>query len=78
VPAALATYTRHAAYAAFEESSRGTLEVGKLGDLAVYADDPFEVEGDDLAHVVPDMTVIGGDVVFDRPPAGTPDDDPPR
>jgi predicted amidohydrolase YtcJ len=66
---AIATYTTHAAYAAFEERSRGSLEPGKLGDLAVYADDPFELPTDDLANLAPDLTVIGGEVVFaDTPP----------
>jgi predicted amidohydrolase YtcJ len=63
---AVETYTRYAAYAAFEESSRGSLEVGKLGDLAVYPDDPFDLEDELVLAVDPDLTVIGGDVVFDR------------
>jgi predicted amidohydrolase YtcJ len=61
--AAIATYTRHAAYAGFEEHTRGSLERGKLGDLAVYPDDPYEVTVDDLADVAPDIVVIGGTVV---------------
>ncbi|MDX6533917.1 MAG: hypothetical protein QOF68_1661, partial [Gaiellales bacterium] len=63
---AIETYTRHAAYAAFEESSLGTLEVGKFGDLAVYPDDPFDVEDELILAVDPDLTVVGGEVVFDR------------
>ncbi|MCM2268515.1 MAG: amidohydrolase, partial [Thermoanaerobaculia bacterium] len=34
---ALATYTRDAAYAAFEEHDKGTLEVGKLADVTVLS-----------------------------------------
>jgi predicted amidohydrolase YtcJ len=64
--AAIATYTRHAAQAGFEEHTRGSLEPGKLGDLAVYPDDPYDVAVDDLAGITPDLVVIGGDVVYDR------------
>jgi predicted amidohydrolase YtcJ len=63
---AVETYTRHAAYAAFEEGSRGSLEPGKLGDLAVYPADPFELAADDLPALVPDVTVVGGEVAFQR------------
>jgi predicted amidohydrolase YtcJ len=61
--AAIATYTRHAAYAAFEEHTRGSLEPGKLGDLAVYPDDPYGLAVDDLAGVAPDVVMIGGEIV---------------
>jgi predicted amidohydrolase YtcJ len=63
---AIETYTRHAAYAAFEEGSRGSLEPGKLGDLAVYPADPFELAADDLPALAPDLTVVGGETVFQR------------
>ena len=66
VRTAIETYTRHSAFAAFEERSRGTLEVGKLGDLAVYPEDPFAIETDRLLDVAPDLTVVGGEVVFER------------
>jgi predicted amidohydrolase YtcJ len=66
VGTAIATYTRHAAYAAFEEHTRGSLEPGKLGDLAVYADDPYHADADGLRKIAPDMTVIGGRVAFNR------------
>ena len=71
---AITTYTRHAAHAAFEERSRGSLELGKLGDLVVYPDDPYKLPVDDLPGLVPDLTVIGDDVVSEaarqsEPPA---------
>jgi predicted amidohydrolase YtcJ len=69
---AIATYTRHAAHAAFEEHTRGSLEPGKLGDLAIYPDDPYGAAVDDLPNMAPDMTVIGGQVVFNRATASRP------
>ena len=42
--AALRAYTAGGAYASFEESEKGTLEVGMLADLQVYDQDPIDVE----------------------------------
>jgi predicted amidohydrolase YtcJ len=42
--AALKAYTAGGAYATFEESDKGTLEVGMLADLQVYDQDPIELE----------------------------------
>jgi len=44
VEEALRLYTVNAAYAAFQENSRGTIEEGKLADLVVLSEVPFEVE----------------------------------
>jgi predicted amidohydrolase YtcJ len=63
VHTAVATYTSHGAYAAFEERLKGTLEPGKLGDLAVYAADPLELDPATLDDLEADMTVVGGVVV---------------
>jgi predicted amidohydrolase YtcJ len=59
-------FTKDAAYAAFEEKSRGTIEPGKLADLTI-------VEGDLLAMPAPELfkakvryTVVGGEVVFGK------------
>jgi predicted amidohydrolase YtcJ len=62
---ALALYTINAARIAFQEGDRGSLEVGKLGDLVVLGRDPFEVEPDQIKDIPVEMTVIGGDVVYD-------------
>ncbi|HEX7298678.1 MAG TPA: amidohydrolase [Solirubrobacteraceae bacterium] len=65
VRTALETYTGHGAYAAYEEDAKGTLEPGKLGDLAVYAEDPLALDPADLVDLAADMTVVGGVVVHD-------------
>jgi predicted amidohydrolase YtcJ len=61
---AIRGFTSDAAYAAFEESSRGTIEVGKLADLTI-------VEGDLLAAPVSELyktkvryTIVGGEIVY--------------
>jgi predicted amidohydrolase YtcJ len=66
VEEAVALYTHHSARGTFEEAAKGSLEAGKLGDLAVYASDPFEVPVDDLPTLAADLTVVGGVVVHDH------------
>jgi len=60
------TYTRNGAYAGFEEHRKGSIEVGKLGDVAVYADDPYLLDAEALPDVEADLTIIGGRVAHAR------------
>jgi hypothetical protein len=50
----------------FEEARKGTLEVGKLADLAVLSADFINVPEDQIKDIKADMTVVGGKVVFQR------------
>ncbi len=59
---ALASMTRDAAWGAFEESVKGTLEVGKLADVTVLSADPLTVPDEQLAAVRVVATVVGGRV----------------
>ena len=54
------------AHLTFEESEKGTLEVGKLADLVVTAADVLECADPCLEAMEVDLTVIGGRVVYDR------------
>jgi predicted amidohydrolase YtcJ len=58
-------YTREAAFASFEEQSKGTIAVGKVADFVVLSDDPFKNEKV-LDSVSVLKTVLAGEVVFDR------------
>ena len=60
----LELYTISAACIAFQESDRGSLEVGKLGDLVVLAEDPFQVDPKRIKDIHVDMTIVGGQVVY--------------
>lgn len=60
---AIRLYTNYSAHAGFEEASKGSLEPGKLADLIVLAQDPFEIPVDALKDVQVDKTVVGGRVV---------------
>ena len=59
---ALRAYTIDAAYAGFEEGTKGSLEVGKLADLVVLAEDPFTIPASNLDEVGTDLVIIGGAV----------------
>jgi len=61
---AIKMYTTEAAYAEFSEMDKGTLEIGKLADMAVLSDDIFHIHPRELIHVTADMTIVGGGVVF--------------
>jgi predicted amidohydrolase YtcJ len=61
---ALAILTKGAAYAAFQERDRGTVEAGKLADFSVYSADWMTVPEAQIPRSQPVMTVIGGEIVW--------------
>jgi predicted amidohydrolase YtcJ len=60
---ALLLYTAGSAWFSFEERSRGTLEPGRLADLAVLSDDYFEVPEVDIPNLRSVLTLVDGRVV---------------
>ncbi len=69
---ALRMFTTGAAYAAFEEDSKGTLEPGKLADLSVFSKDILTVPEAEILDAEPVMTIIGGEVAWQRTQGGNP------
>ncbi len=63
---ALEMYTVNAAYAAFEERTKGTLTPGKLADIVMLNLDPVRSPPEALKEGWVEMTVIGGEVVWER------------
>ena len=63
---ALELYTINGARIAFQEQDKGSLEIGKLGDIVVLANDPFEVKLDQIKDIPVEMTIVGGQVVHSR------------
>jgi hypothetical protein len=61
---ALAAFTRDAAYATFREHELGSLEPGKLADLAVVDTDPLTADPRELDRIGTLATVVGGEVVY--------------
>jgi predicted amidohydrolase YtcJ len=68
VEAALRAYTWGSAYAAFAETRVGTLEVGKLADLAVLSQDIFAARPEDIGKTRVTLTLVGGKTVYTRSP----------
>src|SRR5216683_631577 len=64
---AVRAYTQGSAFAAFSDKEVGTLEVGKLADLAVLSQDIFAVPLETIGktHVV--TTMVGGKIVYTAP-----------
>jgi hypothetical protein len=62
---AVIAYTATSAYAEFAEKDKGTLEPGKLADLAVLSQDIFTVPLQDLPKTESILTLVGGKVVYD-------------
>jgi predicted amidohydrolase YtcJ len=67
VSEAIRMFTLGGAYGAFEEDSKGTLEPGKLADFVVLSDDPFTVVPEDIRNIEVLMTVVGGQVAYEKP-----------
>lgn len=61
---ALEGFTTGAAFAAFEESSRGSIEAGKLADLVVLSGDPLAVKPEEIPSLRVRKTIVGGKVAF--------------
>jgi len=66
VKEALRAYTWGSAYAAFDERLKGTIEPGKLADLAVLSDDILSVDPAKLSQARVVMTVFDGRVIYRR------------
>jgi predicted amidohydrolase YtcJ len=61
---ALESFTLGAAYAAFEEKEKGSIEVGKMADFVVFDRDIMQVAPAGVLKAKVSMTVVGGKVVF--------------
>jgi len=61
---ALRAYTLDAAYAAFEEDIKGSLEPGKLADITVLSKDILEVPAEEILETKVLYTIVGGAVRY--------------
>jgi len=61
---AIKMYTNYSAYAGFEENEKGSLELGKLGDLIVVSRNPREVPDSEIAGIKVICTIVGGKITY--------------
>jgi predicted amidohydrolase YtcJ len=61
---ALRFYTLGSAWFSFDDDMRGSLEAGKLADLAVLSADYLTVPVEEVGNVESVLTLLGGEVVY--------------
>ena len=61
---ALRSYTIDAAYGAFEENDKGSIEVGKLADFTIIDTNWLECTDDEIPNTNILYTIVGGDVKY--------------
>ena len=61
---ALRFYTSGSAWVSHDEQQRGSLEVGKLADVAVLSQDILAVPPDAVKDTKAMMTVVGGKIMY--------------
>ena len=59
-------YTLGSAYGIGREDELGTLEEGKFADIAIIDRNLFEAEPEDIRSANVDMTIMDGEVIFER------------
>lgn len=64
----IAAYTIGGAYAGHRELTEGSLEPGKLADLIILSQNPFEIDPHELSKTTVLLTMVGGRVVYQHSP----------
>ncbi len=63
---AIKYYTYGSSYASHSEKSKGTLEIGKLGDLVILSQDLLTIPIEDIKKTEVLYTIVGGKVVYQK------------
>lgn len=63
---AIKMYTIHAAYAAFEEEMKGSIEINKYADLVVLSNDFMNLSAEEVKATKIQMTIINGKIVYEK------------
>ena len=59
-------YTMGSAYASFQDHLKGSLQPGKLADVAILSNDIFSIDPEQLLETRTDTTIVGGEVLYQR------------
>ena len=70
---ALVSYTMNNAIAAFEEDFKGSLTPGKYADIVVLSQDILSVDEAKIPDTKVDMTIVAGEIRYERPMGGSKD-----
>jgi len=65
---ALRMMTINAAYVSFDEKKKGSIELGKLGDLTVLSDDYLSCPAERIKEIRALATIRGGEVLYEAKP----------
>lgn len=65
---ALRSYTLDAAYGAFEEKIKGSIEPGKLADFTIFSKDLMTIPDNEILTTEVEMTVVGGKILYRKNP----------
>ncbi|HYG02209.1 MAG TPA: amidohydrolase [Chryseosolibacter sp.] len=63
---ALRSYTLDAAYGAFEEKIKGSIQRGKLADFTIFSKDLMTIPEKEILKTKVLMTIVGGEVKFEK------------
>jgi predicted amidohydrolase YtcJ len=63
---AIEIFTINNARIGFEEDIKGRIEPGKLADFTVLSEDPFLVPRDKIRDIKVEMTIVGGQITYER------------
>lgn len=61
---ALKSYTIDAAYGAFEEDIKGSIEVGKYADFTIFSRDIMQIPEEEILDTKVVMTIVNGEIVY--------------
>ena len=67
---AVSLYTSGSAYAACHENDRGIIKEGYLADFTIFDSDLFKIKDSEITNASVQMTIIGGEIVFNRKKTG--------
>jgi predicted amidohydrolase YtcJ len=63
---ALKSYTLDAAFGAFEEDIKGSIEVGKLADFTIFDKDIMSIPENEILETAVSITIFDGRVVYEK------------
>ena len=63
---AIKCYTLNGAYASFDEDKKGSIEVGKLADVAVIDRDLTKIKPEDVRDAKVYMTIVNGKILYHK------------